>query len=212
MPSLFKKQESEVIEVEATDVAPNGRAGAGKGRATPTRREAREARRSPSGRRAASAARPGGKPGDPKAAKRAMRDARRQKAAEYRAAMNSGDISKLPARERAPERIMARDLVDTRRNLGPVLLAVIVVAYFIGLAPSTATRAVSFYLLPLALLGIIVDCVIVGRKAQRAVLERYPNSTVKVKAYSAQRAVLPARWRQPRPRPSLTVARWIPRG
>jgi hypothetical protein len=212
MPSLFKKSEPEVIEVEATDLQSDGRTSLGKGRATPTRKEARNARKTPAGRRAAAAARPGGKPGDPKDARRAMRDARRQKASEYRAAMNSGDISKLPARERAPERILTRDFVDTRRNLGPVLLAVIVVAYFIGLAPSSATRAVSFYLLPLSLLGIVVDCVYVGRKAQKAVLERYPNSTVKVKAYAAQRAVLPARWRQPRPRPNLTVARWIPRG
>jgi hypothetical protein len=211
MPSLFKKQEPEVIEVEATEVQPGGRTSAGKGRATPTRQESRNARKTPAGRRAA-AARPGGKPGDPKDARRAVRDARRQKSAEYRAAMNSGDISKLPARERAPERIMARDLVDTRRNLGPVLLAVIVVAYVVGLAPSSATRAISFYLLPVSLVVIIVDCVVVGRKAQKAVLERYPNSTVKVKAYAAQRAVLPARWRQPRPRPNLTIARWIPRG
>ena len=202
MPSLIKKQEPEVIEVEATDIKPNG-----KGRATPTRRDARDARRSPSSYRGASSARAG----DTKWSKKAMRDARRQKAAEYRRAMNSGDISKLPARERAPERVLARDLVDTRKNFAPVLLAVIVVAYFIGLVPSAATKVVSFYILPLALLGIILDCVYVGRKAQRAVLVKYPASSVKVKAYAAQRCVLPARWRQPRPRPQITVARWIPR-
>jgi hypothetical protein len=140
-----------------------------------------------------------------------MREARRARAAEYRAAMNSGDVSKLPAKERAPERIMARDIVDQRRNLGPPLLAVIVIAYVVGLAPSTATRAASFYLLPLCLIAIIVDSVLVSRKVTREVSARYPNSTVKVKAYSAQRAVIPARWRQPRPRPNLQVARWIPR-
>ncbi len=201
MPSLFKKQESEVIEVEATDIKANG-----KGRATPTRKDARDARRSPSSYRGSSS-----RPGDPKASKKAVRDARRQKSSEYRRAMNSGDVSKLPARERAPERIVARDYVDTRRNFAPVLLAVIVLAYFVGLVPSAATRIVSFYILPLALLGIVVDCVYVGRKAQRAVLERHPASAVKVKAYAAQRAVLPARWRQPRPRPQIKVARWIPR-
>jgi hypothetical protein len=140
-----------------------------------------------------------------------MRDARRSRAAEYRAAMNSGDISKLPAKERAPERIMARDIVDQRRNLGPPLLAVIVAAYIVGLAPSPATRAASFYLLPLCLIAIIIDSVLLSRKVTREVSARYPNSTVKVKAYSAQRGILPARWRQPRPRPNVQVARWIQR-
>src|SRR5664280_1841219 len=118
MPSLFKKPAAPVED--KPDLVKNN----GKGRATPTRKAAQAARRSPSARRPAT--RPGAKPGDPKAAKQAMRDARRAKAAEYRAAMNSGDVSKLPARERVPERIMARDIVDQRRNLGPVLLGVIV--------------------------------------------------------------------------------------
>ena len=182
----------------------------GKGRATPTRKEAQATRRSSPARRTAS--RPGAKPNDPKSARKAMAEARRAKAAEYRRAMNSGDISKLPARERVPERIMARDIVDQRRNLGPLLLGVIVIAYFLGLAPVSGLKVVAFYLLPLCLIGIVTDSVIAARKVNRLVREKYPNSTVKVKGYVGQRALMPARWRQPRPRPGLVIGRWIPRG
>lgn len=205
MPSLFKKPTPPAVELDAEPIRPNA-----KGRATPTRKEAEAARRGTPTRRGSS--RPSTvKPGDPKAAKAAMRDARRAKAAEYRAAMNSGDVKKLPARERVPERIMARDIVDQRRNLGPVFLGIVVIAYLLGLAPSAGLKAVALYLLPLCLVAIVIDSIYVGRLVTRQVQDRYPNSTVKLKGAVAQRALMPARWRQPRPRPDVVIGRWIPR-
>lgn len=206
MPSLFKKPTAVVDTAPGT--APDLVKADGKGRATPKRSEAQAARRSPGSR---TVSRPAGKPGDPKSAKKAMQAARRAKAAEYRAAMNSGDISKLPARERVAERVLARDIVDQRRNLGPVFLALIVVAYFIGIAPVPAVKAAAFYILPLCVVGIVADIVVVSRSVSRQVAEKYPNSKVKVKVYVGQRAVMPARWRQPRPRPNIIVGRWFPK-
>jgi len=206
MPSLRKKPAPPSVEPDKFDKLN------GKGRATPTRKEAQATRRSGSPARARTASRPGAKPNDPKSARKAMAEARRAKAAEYRRAMNSGDISKLPARERVPERVMARDLVDQRRNLGPLLLGVIVIAYFLGLAPVRGLKIVAFYLLPLCLILIVADSIAAARKVNRLVREKYPNSTVKVKGYVGQRALMPARWRQPRPRPGIVVGRWIPRG
>jgi hypothetical protein len=205
MPSLRKKPAPPPVEPDPLEKLH------GKGRATPTRAEARASRGS-SSRTRRTATRPGAKPNDPKAAKVAMREARREKAAEYRRAMNSGDISKLPPRERVPERIMARDVVDQRRNLGPLLLGVILVSYLAGLAPVSGIRIAAFYLLPLCLIGIVGDSIFVARKATRVIREKYPNSTVKVKGYVGQRALMPARWRQPKPRPGIKVGRWIPRG
>jgi hypothetical protein len=203
MPSLRKKPapppEPEVVEKVG-----------GKGRATPTRKEAQASRRSgAAGRRAV--ARSGASGNDAKAARIAMREARREKAAEYRRAMNAGDVSKLPARERVPERIMARDIVDQRRNLGPLALGVIVLSYLLGLAPTSGTKVAAFYLLPICLIAIVADTVFVARKVTRQVREKYPNTTVKVKGYAGQRALMPARWRQPRPRPGIKIGRWIPR-
>jgi hypothetical protein len=206
MPSLFKKPAPPVVELDEEPIRPNA-----KGRPTPTRKDAQAARRSSPSRRGSS--RPSSaKPSDPKAAKAAMRETRRLKAAEYRSAMNSGDIKRLPARERVPERIMARNIVDQRRNFGPLLLGILVLAYLLGLAPGKNLKVAAFYLLGICLVGIIADCIYIGRKVTREVRERHPNSTVRLKGYVAQRALMPARWRQPRPSPDIVVGRWIPRG
>ncbi len=204
MPSLRKKPapplEPEVVEKLG-----------GKGRATPTRKEAQASRRSGGSVRRAPT-RPGAKPNDPKAARIAMREARREKAAEYRRAMNSGDISKLPARERVPERILARDYVDQRRNIGPLGLGLFLALYLLSLAPVGPVRFAAVVLFPICVLAIAGDSIYVARKVTRLVREKYPNTTVKVKGYAGQRAMMPARWRQPRPRPGIKVGRWIPRG
>src|ERR1700760_1267016 len=156
MPSLRKKPVPPPVEPEPEEKVH------GKGRATPTRAEARAPGGS-SGRRTVTRA--GGKPNDPKAARAAMRDARREKAAEYRKAMNSGDLSKLPARERVPERVMARDYVDQRRNLGPLLLGVLLLSYLLGLAPVAGIRFAAFLLLPICLVAIVADSIFVARRA-----------------------------------------------
>ncbi len=201
MPSLFKKPTAEV-EIEPEPVKD------GKGKATPTRKEAQAARRAPGSR---PASRPGVKAGDPKASKKAIQAQRRAKAAEYRAAMNSGDVSKLPPRERVAERVLARDIVDQRKNLGPPLLSLIVISYFAGIAPVSVLKVAAIYVLILCLIGIVADSFYVGRLVTRQIREKYPNSTVKVKGYVAQRAILPARWRQPRPRPGIEIGRWLPK-
>ena len=197
MPSLRKKPVPAAVEPETVEKLN------GKGRATPTRKEAQASRRSgASTRRAVDAG-----PAPSRATRRpravAMREARREKAAEYRKAMASGDVSKLPARERVPERIMARDIVDQRRNLGPLLLGVdrgrLLPRPGAGRG---ALKVVAFYLLPLCLIGIVGRQHLRRRaRSTRQVREKYPNTTVKVKGYVGQRALMPARWRQPRPRP-----------
>ena len=94
-----------------------------------------------------------------------MREARRAKAAEYRAAMNSGDIKKLPARER---------VAGAGAWLATSSTSVAISARCScwssssrtssGSHPSTGLKAVAFYLLPLCLIGIVADSIFIGRK------------------------------------------------
>src|ERR1700712_4866558 len=99
----LRKKSTPPVELEKPVVVKPG----GKGRATPSRKEAEAARRGRPAARSSS---------DPKEAKRLPPGDRRTKSTSYREAMLSGDVNRLPPRERAPERVLAREYVDKRRN------------------------------------------------------------------------------------------------
>lgn len=131
-------------------------------------------------------------------------------AAETRASMKSTDISQLPASERVPELVYARDLVDTRVNLGTAIIPVAAFYFFASFAAGKST-VLSLGLTLLALfwfLAMIVDSVVMSRKVESKVLERHPNSTVKVRMYAARRAFALKRFRRPVPREVPAANRW----
>ncbi|MCK9894028.1 DUF3043 domain-containing protein [Frankia sp. AgB32] len=173
-------------EPATVDQAP--RAG-GKGRPTPKRADARAARATTatSGRATT---------------KQEARSARRRQSQDYRAAMMSGDVSRLPPRERAPERVLARDFVDARINIGPFFLIAAVLYFVGGLVPIGPVRLAATVLMLLGIVAVVVDSIVLSQQVSRRVAGRYPDSRVRVRAYAAQRALLPRRWRLPRPRVS----------
>lgn len=169
----------------------------GKGRPTPKRADARTGR---SITYKASA--------DPKAARRSSSLERRGQAQQYRIAMRSGDVARMPPRERAPERVLARDIVDSRRNIGPVFL-ILALLYFVSpVTQSTAIVIGAQFLMLAGLIAVITDSVYVGRKVSKAIVEQGLDPTVKVRAYAAQRALLPRRWRMPRSRVTAPGSRF----
>ncbi|MCK9929727.1 DUF3043 domain-containing protein [Frankia sp. Mgl5] len=175
------------------DAGASARVTAGKGRPTPKRSEARAARTRGGAVRT---------PANRKDARRIEREDRRAQSQQYRAAMMAGDVSRLPPRERAPERVLARDFVDTRINIGPFFLAAAVVYFVGGLVPNSYVRLVATYVMLLGIVAVVADSIVLSRQVSRRVAEKYPDSGVRVRAYAAQRALLPRRWRMPRPRVS----------
>jgi hypothetical protein len=187
--ALLRKKTPPAAEPEKPVIVKPG----GKGRATPTRKEAQAARRDRPATRGTSSS-------DPKQARKLAREERRQKSQSYREAMLSGDVSRLPPRERVPERVLARETVDKRRNFGPVFLLLLLLNFASSLIPSVALRIVFTYVLFLGLIFFVIDSVLLTRKVQSVVQARHPNSRVPVRMYSIQRAILPGRFRMPRPR------------
>jgi hypothetical protein len=164
----------------------------GKGRPTPKRSEAQ-------GRR------PGPPPPPPTTRKEAYKRMREQQAtrrAETRQGAARGDDAYLPARDRGPVRKLVRDVVDARRNVGSLFLAIAGVALIGTVVPSLVVRNYASFLLFGFFLLLIVDSVVLGRKIKRKVTERFPDGNHQTRGlvwYGISRATMIRRWRFPKP-------------
>ncbi len=162
-------------------------AAAGKGRATPPRKEQEAARKRPL------------VPNDRKVAARSSRDqvaAARERA---RVGMANGEEKYLPARDKGPQRRYVRDYVDARFSLGEVLLplvALVFVSYFFP--------AIADYLLLsvwVVFIAVAVDCVILGFLLRRKLGEKFGKDRVErgIRWYAAMRAIQLRPIRLPKP-------------
>jgi hypothetical protein len=164
----------------------------GKGRPTPKRSEAQGRRQGP----------PPPPPTTRKEAYKRMRAQQAAKRGEVRRGAARGEDSYLPARDRGPARKLARDLVDSRRNVGSFFLAIAGVAFVGTIVPNLAVRSYASFLLMGFFLLLIVDSVVLGRKIKRKVAERFPDGTEKTKGvvwYGITRSTMIRKWRFPKP-------------
>jgi hypothetical protein len=188
-----RRDRAETTDTTSTDASTDQLVPAsGKGRPTPKRSEAQ-------GRR------PGPPPPPPTTRKEAYKRMRAQQAAQRgdaRRAAARGDDSFLPARDRGPVRKLVRDVVDSRRNVGSLFLAIAGVALVGALYPSLAVKAYSSYVLLGFFLLLVVDSVVLGRRIKGKVAERFPDGSQKTKGvvwYGITRSTMIRRWRFPKP-------------
>jgi hypothetical protein len=192
LPGRRAESPDAVPAVSPADQAAELERAAGKGRPTPKRTEAQ-------GRR------PGPPPPPPTTRKEAYRRMRANQAvgrSASRQAVARGDDAALPARDRGPVRKLARDLVDSRRNVGSFFLIIAAVALIGTIAPSVAIRGYATVLLLGFFLVFAADSVVLSRKIKRTVAERFPgpdHPTRGIVMYSISRSTMIRRWRFPKP-------------
>lgn len=138
-------------------------AAVGKGRPTPSRKQAEASRKTQM--------RP---PRDRREALKIQREKSKVERAKSREALVSGDQRYLPARDRGAVRKYVRDLVDSRRSLGEYFLFIgfaIVVLWFAG-SSTLLTYASSAWL---ALLVILIgEAVYTARRVRKRVDTKFP--------------------------------------
>ena len=110
---------------------------AGKGRPTPKRRDAENARLTPLA------------PKDRKAQRKAAQARRRERENTEYEAMRSGDLRKMPKSEQLPWRVYIRDYVDARYNLGEYFMIVVVALLLISVAATYFMPQLSLIILVL---------------------------------------------------------------
>ncbi len=143
--------------------------------------------------------------------KEELKEHKRQQRAERREArriaderMAAGDPRYLLPRDQGEERKLVRNWVDSRRFIANIFLPMALVLLFvmlIGTAAPALANAVSMMAM-LLILGLIIEGIWIGRKANQLVRERFPESTdtgIRVGFYAYSRASQPRRLRTPRP-------------
>ena len=164
----------------------------GKGRPTPKRSEAQGRRQGP----------PPPPPTTRREAYKRMLQQQATQRAQTRLSAARGDDSFLPARDRGPVRKLVRDVVDSRRNIGSLFLAVAGVALIGTFVPSTLLRSYASFLLFGFFMLLIVDSFVLGRLIKRKIAERFPDGAQKPRGvvwYGITRATMIRRWRFPKP-------------
>jgi Flp pilus assembly protein TadB len=166
---------------------------AGKGRATPSRKEAEAARKqrlkTPSSRK------------DQAKRDREAREAMRNR---QREALKTGEEKFLPARERGPVRRFARDYVDRRRNVAEFLLIFLVVVLLFGFLASGTGQSWAAYVAtlsyPIIIVLVIVDEFLLVRGLRRELKARFePDETGGTVSYAVLRTMQLRRMRLPKP-------------
>lgn len=183
---MFGRKESPA-EPPAEEAAP----ASGKGRPTPSRKEAEAARKQSLKL-----------PKDPKAARRAARERDREARAQQRAALMAGDERALPARDQGPVKRYVRDFVDSRFTIAEYFIFVALAVLVLGFIPNPIVQfAVSISWMALIAL-VAFDEIFLLVRLNSALRKRFPDKAERKGAlwYAGLRTLQLRRFRLPPPR------------
>jgi hypothetical protein len=194
---VFGRGKSHQAAAAATEaLAAESKVG-GKGRPTPTRREAERRNHRPI---------VGGSPINPnatkaerKAARKAQREVLNAERALQRQAMFTGDEKHLPPRDRGPARRWVRDYVDARRGIGEYFLALALLALLLSMVRVPLVQVIATLVLWGFMLAVVVESVLLRRKLKRETETRFGDKAVGAGGYGMVRALQLRRTRLPRP-------------
>ncbi|MBQ1044993.1 MULTISPECIES: DUF3043 domain-containing protein [unclassified Micromonospora] len=198
MPSLFRRKSTDLVEESVTTVTTDEESSADRPRGyTPSKKELGQVtpKRPVAGRRPTAPAKPLTK----EEARAQRRAARAEAAAEFR--REGGP------RDRGPERLLARNVVDSRRTVGTWFFGgALIVLVGSNQAMPPIVRLLSNLLWGALALGVLIDSVLISRKIKRLIRERFPKSTEKLGSiyfYAIMRSITFRRMRAPAPRVNI---------
>ncbi|HET9859579.1 MAG TPA: DUF3043 domain-containing protein [Nocardioidaceae bacterium] len=160
---MFRRTKPETTTVETTAVKEGG-----KGRPTPSRREAEAA---------AKARARGAK--NKKEAARQLRERRSQQNAKMREGLKTGDERFLPARDQGKVRRFVRDRIDSRLCMAEFLLPLLLIIMVLQYSGSPTLQNVSNGLWTTTILLVLVDTLFLVWRLKKDLRERFPDESHK---------------------------------
>lgn len=186
---MFGRRSTSDKDATPTTSTSGAYAGTGKGRATPKRREAEQARKkrltAPKSRREAS---------------RQLRQRRFEERTKMQEALRTGDDRYLPRRDQGKVRRFVRDLVDSRFNVAEFLLPLLILVLLLSALGQTAAQS---FLWIVAILGTTTDSIYLTWRLKRELRTRFPDENTKgAVLYGVLRSTQLRRLRLPKPQVS----------
>jgi Protein of unknown function (DUF3043) len=161
----------------------------GKGRPTPTRREAEEAARA--------------------RAKGVQAPRKKLTSAQLREGMRTGDDRLLLARDRGPVRRFIRDYVDTRFSITELMIPILTVTLVLGYSNNATLLRAANGIMFGTLLVVVYDIVMLRRRIRREVSTRFPDEPLKGQVHYAVVRLLQMRFLR-RPKPQVKIGQTLP--
>ena len=165
---MFRRTKSETPAEEAT-VKPGG-----KGRPTPSRREAEAAAKA----RAKT-------PRTRKEVARAQRESRTESSRSVRAAMKAGDERYYLARDKGPVRRFIRDFVDSRFSFIELMVPLLVVTMVLGYSGNARLAQIGNTVLMGTILLVALDMLLLRFRLRKQLAVRFPDEPTKGTTYYA---------------------------
>ncbi|MFU8872439.1 DUF3043 domain-containing protein [Micromonospora sp. SL4-19] len=198
MPSLFRRKPADLVEESVTTVTTDEAPDRAHPRGyTPSKKELGVVtpKRPTAGRRAGTPSKPLTK----EEAREQRRVARAESAAEFR--REGGP------RDRGPERLLARNVVDSRRTVGTWFFGgALIVLVGSNQAMPPIVRLISNVLWGALALGVVIDSILISHKIKKLVRERFPKSTERLGSlyfYAIMRSITFRRMRAPQPQVNI---------
>lgn len=184
---MFRRK-NDAPEPEVTEVTDHAARPGAKNRPTPKRKDQEAARRQPL------------VPTDRKAAAKASKETARAERIKKREAMNRGDESALPARDRGPVKRFIRNTVDSRWNIGEILLPLMLLVLVLMFIQVPAMQMAAI----LAVWGIVMlgigDAFFLWRRTKKAIVAKFGEEPPRGSAsYTIMRSFQMRMSRMPKP-------------
>ncbi len=181
---MFRRSKSETVP-PAPELAKEG----GKGRATPTRREAEEAAK----------ARAKGSKGSTK----------KLSSAQVRQGMKTGDERLLLARDQGPVRRFIRDYVDTKFSITELMIPILTITLILGYSGNAALLRAANGIMFGTLLVVAYDIFMLRRRIRREISTRFPDEPMKGHFHYAVVRLLQLRFLR-RPKSQVKIGQTLP--
>jgi hypothetical protein len=181
--NIVAKNSEENITAESTIDENN----AGKGHATPSRKEREAANMRPL------------VPSDRKEAARMERGRATEERNKQRIGLAAGDERYLPLRDRGPQKKFARDFVDARYNVGELMVPFMFLVIIMTFIPSLPIQESSFLVLWAFFFIALTDVMILGVQLRKRITAKFGSVDKGVRWYAGMRSLQMRPLRLPKP-------------